>query len=53
MIPSEMNEIELVELPAHRIFEELDYQTLEGTDVHSERQSYNDVILTTRLERKI
>ena len=50
---SEMNEIELVELPAHRIFEELGYQTLEGTDVTSERQSYNDVILTTRLERKI
>ena len=53
MIPSEMNEIELVELPAHNIFEELGYQKLEGTDVHSERQSYNDVILTTRLERKI
>ena len=50
---SEMNEIELVELPAHRVFEELGYQKLEGTDVHSERQSYNDVILTTRLERKI
>ena len=50
---SEMNEIELVELPAHRIFEELGYQTLEGTDVTSERQSYSDVILTTRLERKI
>jgi len=29
MTPSEMNEIELVELPAHRVFQELGYQTLE------------------------
>ena len=48
-----MNEIELVELPAHRVFEELSYQTLVGADVNSERNSYNDVILLGRLERKI
>ena len=53
MTPSEMNEIELVELPAHRVFEELGYETLEGTDINSERNFYNDVILLTRLDRKI
>ena len=53
MTPSEMNEIELVELPAHRVFEELGYETLEGKDVNPERNSYNDVILPARLERKI
>ena len=53
MTPSEMNEIELVELPAHRVFEELGYKTLEGKDVNPERNSYNDVILLARLERKI
>ena len=53
MTTSEMNEIELVELPAHRVFEELGYKTLEGKDVNSERDSYNDVILLARLERKI
>ena len=53
MTPSEMNEIELVELPAHRVFEELGYQTLVGTDVNSERNSYNDVILLGRLKKMI
>jgi type I restriction enzyme, R subunit len=53
MTPSEMNEIELVELPAHQVFKELDYETLEGTDINSERKSYNDVILMPRLEQKI
>ena len=53
MTPSEMNEIELVELPAHQVFKELDYEILEGTDINSERKSYNEVILTTRLEQKI
>ena len=53
MTPSEMNEIELVELPAHQVFAELGYETLEGTDINSERKSYNEVILTTRLEQKI
>jgi len=53
MTPSEMNEIELVELPAHQVFAELGYQTLEGTDVNSERNSYNDVILESRLGTKI
>jgi type I restriction enzyme R subunit len=53
MTPSEMNEIELVELPAHQVFKELGYETLEGTDLNSERKSYNDVILISRLEQKI
>ena len=53
MTPSELNEIELVELPAHKVFEELGYETLDGKDVHSERNSYNDVILTSRLNDKI
>ena len=53
MTPSEMNEVELVEIPARRVFEELGYQTLDGTDVNSERDSYNDVILHARLKRKI
>ncbi len=53
MTPSEMNEIELVELPAHQVFKELGYDSLEGTDVNSERKSYNEVILTTRLDQKI
>ena len=48
MTPSEMNEIELVELPAHQVFKELGYETLEGTDINSERNSYNEVILTPR-----
>ena len=53
MTPSEMNEIELVELPAHQVFAELGYETLEGTNINSERKSYNDVILTNRLDKKI
>ena len=53
MTPSEMNEIELVELPAHQVFKELGYETLEGTDINSERKSYNDVILIPRLQQKI
>jgi len=53
MTPSEMNEIELVELPAHQVFDELGYETLEGTDINLERNSYNDVILESRLSRKI
>ena len=53
MTPTEMNEIELVELPAHSVFEELGYEPLEGTDINSERNSYNDVILISRLDRKI
>lgn len=53
MTPSEMNEIELVELPAHKVFEELGYETLEGTDINLERNSYNDVLLVPRLEQKI
>jgi len=54
MTPSEFNEAELVELPAHRVFGELGYETLEGTDLNSERDNrYEEVILTGRLEGKI
>ena len=50
---SEMNEIELVELPAHQVFAELGYEILEGTDLNDERKNYNDVILFDRLGIKI
>ena len=53
MISSELNEIDLVELPAHKVFKELGYEVFEGKDVHFERDSYNDVILTSRLDNKI
>jgi type I restriction enzyme, R subunit len=53
MTPSELNEIELVELPAHQVFEELGYETLEGTDLNDERKNYNDVLLIDRLDAKI
>ena len=53
MTPSELNEIELVELPAHLVFKELGYETLEGTDLNDERKNYNDVLLLDRLGTKI
>ena len=53
MTPSELNEIELVELPAHNVFSELGYETLEGTDLNDERKNYNDVLLLDRLGTKI
>ena len=53
MTPSELNEIELVEIPAHQTFKELGYETLEGTDLNEERQNYNDVLLLDRLGTKI
>ena len=53
MTPSEMNEIELVELPAHKIFSKLGYETLQGTDLNAERDAYNDVILESRLNKKL
>ena len=53
MTPSELNEIELVELPAHNIFSELGYETLKGTDLNDERKNYNDVLLLDRLGTKI
>ena len=52
MTPSELNEIELVELPAHQVFKELGYETLNGTDVKSERL-LDDVLLLNRLDKKI
>ena len=53
MSPSELNELELVELPAHQVFEDLGYETLTGSEIKSERESYNDVILISRLDKKI
>ena len=53
MTPSEFNEINLVELPAHQVFSELGYETLEGNDLHDERKNYNDVVLFDRLGTKI
>ena len=53
MTPSELNEIELVELPAHRVFDELGYETINGTDLNEERGNYNDVLLIRRLGEKI
>ncbi len=53
MSPSELNEIELVELPAHKTFEELGYEILEGTDLNNERKNYSDVLLLDRLGTKI
>jgi type I restriction enzyme, R subunit len=53
MTPTELNEIELVELPAHQVFSELGYETLEGTDLNNERKNYNDVLLIDRLGTKI
>ena len=53
MTLSELNELELVELPAHKVFKELGYDVFEGKDVHSERGLNNNVILTSRLNQKI
>ena len=53
MSPFGMNEEELVEIPAHKLFAELGYDILEGKDVNDERNSYNEVILTPRLDKKI
>ena len=53
MTPSELNELELVELPAHQRFKELGYETLEGTELNNERENYNDVLLIDRLDAKI
>ena len=53
MTSSELNEIELVELPAHKLFSELGYETLEGVDLNDERKNYNDVLLLDRLGTKI
>lgn len=41
---SELNEIELVELPVHQVSEELRYETVEGTDLNEKRKNYNGVL---------
>ena len=51
MTLSELNELELVELPAHKVFKELGYDVFEGKDVHSERGLNNNVVLTSRLNQ--
>ena len=53
MTPFGINEEELVEIPAHRVFADLGYDALEGKDVNNERNSHNEVILTSRLDKKI
>jgi type I restriction enzyme, R subunit len=53
LTPTELNEIELVELPAHQVFSELGYETMDGTDLNDERKNYNDVLLIERLDTKI
>lgn len=53
MTPSELNEIELVEYPAHQMFAKLGYEILKGTDLKEERKNYNDVLLIDRLYKKI
>ena len=58
MTPTELNEINLVEIPAHQIFEELEYETQYGPDYNpntenEERSSLSEVILKKRLRRNL
>ena len=58
MTPSELNEEQLVEKPAERVFQELQYETIYGPDVHpetpnAERNSLYEVILKERLRAKL
>jgi len=58
MTPSELNEEQLVEKPAERVFQELEYETIYGPDVHpetqnAERNSFYEVILKERLREKL
>ena len=52
MSPVDRLEDELVETPAHKIFEDLGYETLLGSELNSERE-VSDAILTSRLDKKI
>ena len=58
MILDNMDEETLVELPAHKVFEELGYDTEWGPDLHpgkqkQERESFFDVLLKGRLREKL
>ena len=58
MTPSELNEEQLVEKPAERTFQELEYETIYGPEIHPdtenhERDSFYEVILKKRLHKKL
>jgi type I restriction enzyme, R subunit len=58
MTPSELNEEQLVEKPAERTFQELDYETIYGPEIHPEtigveRNSLYEVIFKERLRTKL
>ena len=58
MTPTELNEINLVEIPAHQIFEEMGYEIQNGSDYNpntenEERSSLSEVILKKRLRRNL
>ncbi|KEQ56394.1 Putative type-1 restriction enzyme MjaXP R protein [Marine Group I thaumarchaeote SCGC AAA799-N04] len=57
MTPSELNEEQLVEKPAHRTFEELGYETLYGPELHpgmeKEERTLHEVLLLERLRTKL
>ena len=58
MTPTELNEINLVEIPAHQIFEELGYEVQNAPDFNpgkenEERKSLSEVLLKQRLRRNL
>jgi len=58
MTPTELNEEQLVEKPAERTFQELEYETVYGPEIHpgsenAERESLYEVILKDRLRTKL
>jgi len=58
MTPSELNEEQLVEKPAERTFQELEYKTIYGPEIHpgmenQERESLYDILLKDRLRTKL
>src|SRR5687768_4560628 len=58
MTPSELNEEQLVEKPAERLFIELGYETIYGPSIHpsaeyAERDSLYEVLLKGRLRSKL
>src|SRR5688500_4394280 len=58
MTPTELNEVKLVEIPAERVFREIDYETILGTSIHTgmpdaERELLYEVLLKGRLRKKL
>jgi len=58
LTPTELNEINLVEIPAHQIFEELGYEVQNAPDFNpgkenEERKSLSEVLLKQRLRRNL